>query len=162
MGGRYLVALGSNMRHHRHGPPRRVIDAALDAVGQAGITLEKASRTISSRPVGPSNRAFANAVIVVRSRLDPPELLATLQGIENDFGRWRRGQPWCARVLDLDIVQWSSGAWTGENLVVPHIAFRERLFVLGPASEIAGDWRDPVTGLTVRQLFARLTRRVLD
>ncbi|MFZ1477725.1 MAG: 2-amino-4-hydroxy-6-hydroxymethyldihydropteridine diphosphokinase, partial [Sphingorhabdus sp.] len=41
---------------------------------------------------------------------------------------------------------------------VPHTAFRERRFVLCPAAEIAGDWRDPLTGLTLHQLTARLTR----
>ena len=34
--------------------------------------------------------------------------------------------------------------------------FRSRRFVLEPLAELAADWRDPVTGLTVRQLLARL------
>jgi 2-amino-4-hydroxy-6-hydroxymethyldihydropteridine diphosphokinase len=34
-----------------------------------------------------------------------------------------------------------------------------RHFVLGPAAAIAAGWRDPVSGLTVRQLAARLNRR---
>ena len=37
-------------------------------------------------------------------------------------------------------------------------ADRERTFVLAPATRIAPRWRDPVTGFTVRQLYARLTR----
>jgi 2-amino-4-hydroxy-6-hydroxymethyldihydropteridine diphosphokinase len=81
-----------------------------------------------------------------------------LQSIEARFGRRRRGQRWRARVLDLDIVLWSGGAWASPGLIVPHVAFRERLFVLGPAAKIAGDWRDPVTGLSLRQLLARLKR----
>ena len=36
---------------------------------------------------------------------------------------------------------------------------RTRPFVLGPLASIAPDWRDPVTGLSVRHLKARLDRK---
>ncbi|MBS0475643.1 MAG: 2-amino-4-hydroxy-6-hydroxymethyldihydropteridine diphosphokinase, partial [Proteobacteria bacterium] len=39
MSQRYLIALGSNVRHHRHGPPERVLAAALDALRDAGVTV---------------------------------------------------------------------------------------------------------------------------
>jgi len=61
-------------------------------------------------------------------------------------------------VLDLDIVLWNGGAYAADDLVIPHPAFRIRAFVLVPAARIAGDWRDPLTGLTIRQLAARLTK----
>ncbi len=156
--GLYLIALGSNQRHRGHGAPRKVIHAALEALGQAGLKVERASRIITSRPLGPSRRAYANAAAVIRTKMEPPDLLAALQAIETAFGRRRRGQPWSARVLDLDIVLWSGGAWASPGLVVPHVMFRARDFVLRPAAQIVGDWRDPVTGLTLRQLSARIKR----
>lgn len=156
--GLYLIALGSNQRHHRHGSPHKVIAAALAALGRAGITVEQASGVVTSRPIGPSRRAFANAAAVIRTKAQPPELLDRLQRIEADFGRRRRGQRWSARVLDLDVVLWSGGAWASPGLVVPHVMFRTRDFVLGPAVQIAGGWRDPLSGLSLRHLRARLTR----
>jgi 2-amino-4-hydroxy-6-hydroxymethyldihydropteridine diphosphokinase len=60
-------------------------------------------------------------------------------------------------VLDLDVILWSEGAFAAPGLTIPHPLFRQRDFVLRPASAIAGAWRDPLTGLTVRQLRARLT-----
>ena len=45
------------------------------------------------------------------------------------------------------------------SLVVPHPRFRDRAFVLTPLAEVAGDMVDPVTGLTVRGLAARLSQR---
>ena len=56
------------------------------------------------------------------------------------------------------LILWSGGPWSGPGLTIPHPLFRERLFVLAPAMQVAADCRDPITGLTVRQLHARLTR----
>ena len=85
-------------------------------------------------------------------------LLAVLKEIERRFGRRAGGRRWSARVLDLDLVLWSGGAWSSPSLTVPHAAFRERDFVLAPARALVPDWRDPVTNLSLRQLKARLTR----
>ncbi len=60
-------------------------------------------------------------------------------------------------MLDLDIILWSEGAWDGPGPIVPHPEFRNRAFVLKPLAELAPDWRDPVSGLNVRQLLFRLT-----
>jgi 2-amino-4-hydroxy-6-hydroxymethyldihydropteridine diphosphokinase len=155
---RYLIALGSNRRHHRHGLPRAVLAAALAALAGEGVTVEMTSPVLHTAPLGPSRRRYANAAALVRTALPPPDLLARLKAVERAFGRRRGGQRWAARVLDLDIVLWQGGAWTGAGLSIPHRAFRQRAFVLTPATRIAPRWRDPVTGLTLRQLSARLTR----
>ena len=152
---RYLIALGSNIRHTRHGSPRKVVAAALVALEASGIRVDKVSRIHDTAPMGPSRRTYANAAAIVAASLDPAELLAVLQSIEAEFGRLRRGRAWRERVLDLDVILWSGGTWVSPGLVVPHLSFRERSFVLGPAAQIAGDWRDPIT---MRQLNARLNR----
>ena len=147
----YAIGLGSN-RPGRHGPPQREIRAALAALGE----VIAVSPLVATAPVGPSSRRFANAVALIRSAEEPPALLRRLKAIERSFGR-RRGQSWGARVIDLDILLWSEGAWSSPGLTIPHPHFRERSFVLDPLAHIAPDWRDPLTGLTVRQLRARLT-----
>jgi len=96
---------------------------------------------------------------VLPRSLGPPALLALLQQIETRFGRVRRGACWGARTLDLDVVLWSGGLWRSARSRIPHPAFRERPFVLGPTSAIAPQWRDPGTGCTIRHLHARLTRQ---
>jgi 2-amino-4-hydroxy-6-hydroxymethyldihydropteridine diphosphokinase len=159
---RYLIALGSNVRHHRYGRPEQVLAAALEALGDAGIKVKRAARPIRSAPLGPSRRCYANTAAVVHTRLDPDELLDALKAIERQFGRRRGGQRWGSRVLDLDVVLWSEGAWASPGLTVPHPNFRMRTFVLAPAIRIAPRWRDPVSGLSLRQLAGRLrsSRRI--
>ena len=155
---RYLVALGSNVRHARHGPPQRVIAAALRALGQAPLHLVAASPVLASAPLGPSLRRYANATALVDSPDDPEAMLARLKAMERHFGRRPRGRRWGARVLDLDLVLWHGGTWTSPRLTIPHPAFRERDFVLRPALALTPHWRDPISGLTVRQLHGRLTQ----
>lgn len=155
---RYLIALGSNVRHARHGGPADVLRAALSALKQADISVCDTAAIVPSAPLGASRRCYANTVAVVNTDLDPPDLLTTLKAIERKFGRRAGGRRWSARVLDLDIVLWGGGAWFSRKLNIPHPEFRRRGFVLVPAQEIAAQWRDPLTGLTLRQLHHRLMR----
>ncbi len=149
----YAIALGAN-RRSGHGAPEATLIAALAAIG--GVA--RASPVIRSAPIGPSQRRYANMAAIIITTEPPPVLLARLKAIERAFGR-RPGQRWGARALDLDIILWSGGAWAQRRLTVPHPAFRERRFVLGPLVAIAGDWRDPVSGLCVRHLAARACAR---
>jgi len=156
---RYLLALGSNRPHGRYGRPQGVLDAAVIALVEQGIEMVRVSPILSTPPVGPSQRRYANGAAIIETTLRPLELLARLKTIERSFGRRSGGQRWAARVLDLDIVLWDDGAFAAPGLTIPHPLFRERLFVLQPAAAIAPDWRDPITGYTLRQLTARLTAR---
>lgn len=149
----YIVAAGSN-RCGRHGRPEAEVDAALHAIS-GRVT---AAPVVRSAPLGPSSRRFANTVVLVETQASPDVLLRRLKRIERAFGR-RDGQRWGARVIDLDIILWSGGAYETPGLVIPHPAFRTRMFVLAPLLALAPRWRDPLTGLSVRQLHARLTRR---
>lgn len=148
----YVIALGSN-RPSRHGPPARALHAALTQLQPVAT-----SPILHTAPLGPSNRRYANAVAIVESPLQPDAMLQQLKAMERAFGR-RRGQVWGSRVIDLDIILWSGGAWSSPGLNVPHRLFRERDFVLKPLLALAPNWRDPISGFTVRQLAARLARK---
>jgi len=144
----YVIALGSN-RRGRHGAPEAELRAALAAVG--GVV--RVSSIIATAPLGPARRRFANAAALIESDEMPPQLLLRLKAIERDFGR-RRGRRWDSRVIDLDIILWSGGAWSSPGLTVPHPQFRRRGFVLRPLDAIVPGWRDPLGGRTIRQLAA--------
>lgn len=155
----YLIALGSNRRHHRLGSPREVLDAALLALESDGIGVLAIAPVIETPPIGPSRRRYANGAAIIATPLLPDALLALLKRNEARFGR-RRGRRWSARTLDLDIILWSGGSWysPAPPLIVPHPAYRTRDFVLRPAATIAPNWRDPLTGLSVAQLCHRAAR----
>ncbi len=151
----YAISLGSNRCHGRYGPPKRVVAAALLALD---LPIVARSRVIETAPLGPSARRYANAAAVIECDLEPDELLDHIKFTERSFGR-RGSQRWAARVLDLDIILWSEGMWSGAGLTIPHPSFRNRSFVLDPLRQIIPHWRDPVSHQSLTQLKARLDRK---
>ena len=151
----YAIAIGSNRPHGRFGRPAGVVEAAIARL-DAEFGLFDASPIILNAAHGGAGRDFANAVALVESELDPPQMLARLKSLEREFGR-RPGRRWGSRVLDLDIVLWSGGRFRSRRLKIPHAGLPQRSFVLQPLLAIAPGWR--VNGaLTVRHLAARWGR----
>ncbi len=144
------VALGSNLgdrEAHLAYACRRLAGAL------AGLTC---STLIDTEPVGvgPQPR-FLNGAAVGRTSLAPRALLDELLAIERERGR-ERPAPGAPRTLDLDLILYGGMVINEPGLTVPHPRFRARRFVLAPLAEVAPAWRDPVTGLTVAELLARL------
>ena len=152
----YAIAIGSNRRHARHGRPAGVVAAAIARLDEE-YELFDTSRIVLNPAVGGAGRDFANAVALVTSALPPQAMLASVKGIEREFGR-RPGRRWGERVLDLDLVAWDGGRFAHRGLVIPHPRLAERAFVLGPLASIAPDWR--IEGqLTARHLANRRGKR---
>jgi 2-amino-4-hydroxy-6-hydroxymethyldihydropteridine diphosphokinase len=152
----YAIAIGSNRPHGRHGRPTGIVEAAVARLDEE-FGLFDASPIMLNRAIGGAGRDFANAVALVESDLDPPQMLRRLKAIEKEFGR-RRGRHWSARVLDLDISLWSGGGFRSRGLRIPHYGLENRSFVLQPLASVAPNWR--VRGsLTARHLAHRQARR---
>jgi 2-amino-4-hydroxy-6-hydroxymethyldihydropteridine diphosphokinase len=151
----YAIAVGSNRPHGRFGRPAGVVEAAIARLDEE-FGLFDASPIILNAAHGGAGRDFANAVALIESDLEPPEMLKRLKTLEREFGR-RRGRRWGPRVLDLDLALWSGGRFRSRQLTVPHPALATRSFVLQPLAVIAPGWR--VGSRTMRQLAHRLSRR---
>jgi 2-amino-4-hydroxy-6-hydroxymethyldihydropteridine diphosphokinase len=153
----YAVGIGSNRAGRQGTTPTQIVAAALDALDDSPLSLLDAGPIVHSAPIGPSLRRYANCAALIASPLMPDDILELLHDIEARFGR-KRHQRWGARSLDLDLILWSEGSFAADGLTIPHRAFRERDFVLGPLVKIAPEWHDPLTGLSIRQLWTRLQR----
>ncbi len=147
------LGLGANL-----GKRRETIDAALARLADhRAICVCAVSALIETAPVGgPAGQPnYLNGAAAIETNLDPAALLAELKRIEHDLGR-RDGPRWGPRPIDLDILLYGDLALASPDLTIPHPRLRERRFVLAPLAEIAPDAVDPVTGLAVRALLARL------
>jgi 2-amino-4-hydroxy-6-hydroxymethyldihydropteridine diphosphokinase len=149
---RVAIALGSNLGN-REGYLQAAITALAPSIHQL-----RASTFHDTAPVGVGPQPiFLNAAAVGETSLSARALLDTLLAVERDLGR-ERPFPGAPRTLDLDLILYGDAIVDeAPSLIVPHPRFRERRFVLEPLSEIAPDWRDPVTGRTVEELLRLLS-----
>ena len=113
----YAIAIGSNRPHGRYGRPPQVVEAAIARLDEK-FGLFDASPILMNAAHGGAGRDFANAVALVESKAEPPEVLNVLKSLEREFGR-RRGRRWGSRVLDLDIIAWSGGQWSMRRMLRP-------------------------------------------
>jgi len=81
---------------------------------------------------------YLNAVAALDTGLNPAELLAALQGLENQHQR-QRAQRWGPRTLDLDLLLFGDQTIAMPDLTVPHPGLYERNFVLYPLAELLAD-----------------------
>ena len=95
---------------------------------------------------------YANAVIKIETSEKPVKLLQILHNLEGQFGRVRRVVNE-ARILDLDLIDYTGTVIMGPEITLPHPRMTERLFVLLPLQEIAPDWVHPITGKSIQKLI---------
>ena len=99
--------------------------------------------------------AFCPNIVFDATLLAPEELLQELHRIEQMEGRERKLH-WGPRTLDLDIIFYDDLVYASDDLAIPHIDMENRYFVLKPLSELAPNFRHPITHKTVAQMLAEL------
>lgn len=128
-----FIGLGSNLCE-----PKVQITAAVNEIeALAGCRLVARSPLYCSTALGPAGQPdYINAVVEILTELEPSDLLAALQGIENRHGRVRR-ERWGPRTLDLDILLFGHQVIDSPTLQIPHPEIKNRNFVLYPLADIA-------------------------
>lgn len=115
------------------------------------------SRLYQTPPVGgPSGQSpFINAVAAVSTSLSPWEVWHVIRSIEQQLGRERQRR-WEARRIDLDILLYDQQLIWTPQLKIPHPRMCMRQFILKPAIDVAADWIDPASAMSIENLSLRL------
>jgi len=144
------IGLGSNL-----GDRQANVAGALQRL-RAFVDIARVSSAFMTIPVGYRNQPdFLNLACTGTTALAPRELRAALRDVERRVGRGA-AVPMGPRAIDLDLLLYGDLHIEDEDLTIPHRGLQDRAFVLVPLAEIAPEWRDPVTGLTIAQLASRV------
>ena len=128
---RVWLALGSNL-----GDRARYLEAAREALPDAGVTVLRASRVAETEPVGIREQPhFLNQVLEVQTSLEPRPLLDSLKQIERRLGRTAR-QRWGPREIDIDILRYDGRIVDEPGLHIPHAELQNRSFLLDLLEDI--------------------------
>jgi 2-amino-4-hydroxy-6-hydroxymethyldihydropteridine diphosphokinase len=135
-----LLGLGSNV-----GERRRHLQAAVDALPAAGVQVLASSSTYDTDPVGEvlEQASFLNACLLVRTQLEPLELLDTVKRLELELGRSHPDVRHGPRAIDIDILLLGPLEVRHERMTLPHEQLLQRRFVLVPALELDLQLRAP-------------------
>lgn len=115
-------------------------------LAERGVEVMARTQNYTSRAWGfESEMLFTNCAWEVETELEAEPLLDVLQEVENLLGRNRaeelkvkaeRGERYCSRTLDLDILFYDEEHIASERLKVPHPLIMEREFVITPLCEL--------------------------
>jgi len=147
------LALGSNL-----GDRAGTIQSAIGQLAAVpGIEVLKVSSVHETEPIGlPGQNRYMNAAVMVRTCLPPRELLRRCLEVEMAHGRRRIDhERWGPRTLDIDVLLYGNQVIYDlgpPRLRVPHPRMAQRLFVLNPLAEIAGDVIHPTLKASMRTL----------
>ena len=121
-----VISLGTNL-----GDKLKNLKNALSNIESFGRIYNK-SRIFSSDPWGyDSENEFLNMGLVIKTSLEPMQLLKKLKSIEKKMGRGpKMGQSYQDRIIDLDILIYSGIIIDNEELSIPHPKIKERKFSL--------------------------------
>jgi 2-amino-4-hydroxy-6-hydroxymethyldihydropteridine diphosphokinase len=128
-----FLGLGSNVGDRM----RNLREAVRRLVSTPGVELGRQSSVYETEPVGEmtDQRDFYNAVVEVRTELEPHRLLDECKRIEGELGR-RPGPRHGPRPIDVDLLLVGDATLADERLVLPHPEVTRRRFVLVPLLEL--------------------------
>jgi 2-amino-4-hydroxy-6-hydroxymethyldihydropteridine diphosphokinase len=133
---RVYLGLGSNL-----GDKTANLNKAIAFIEQRVGEMLTASSLYYSKAQGfTSENDFVNQVVLIRSEMEPLEMLHELQNIEKEMGRLKKTEDkkYQDRIIDIDILLIDDMIIDLPELKVPHPVMWERDFVMKPLNEIRG------------------------
>lgn len=145
------LSLGSNQEPEKH--LASAVQALRDTFGTVVL-----SDWVRTRAVGFDGPDFINGAAIIETDWDVCALDRWLHALEDAHGRRRDVPRFSSRTLDIDIIFFDDLILKGpRNLQIPRPELKQA-FVLEPLAQIAPDFVNPETGLTLSATLAAARR----
>ena len=146
-----FLGLGSN-----RGDRKKNILKAIKLLEKSGQKVLRLSSLRETKPYGyKKQKKFLNAVVKLKTKLLPSELLELCKKIEKKIGR-TKSFCWGPREIDIDILFFGKEVINNKKLTIPHSDLHNRNFVLTPRMEIAPNFVHPVLKRLVSEMHSTL------
>lgn len=150
------LSLGSNL-----GNRRAYLQQAVEKLNSlAELEVTAISSILETEPYGNTDQGmFLNQVVEIETSLSAEGLLDCCSNIEKHLHRERIVR-WGPRTIDIDILLYGAMVINEPELSIPHNDMENRVFVLQPLAEIAGEVIHPVSGKSIDELYKKLLERM--
>jgi 2-amino-4-hydroxy-6-hydroxymethyldihydropteridine diphosphokinase len=144
------LSLGSN-KGDRIG---YVQQAASLLAADENIAIVRTSAFYETEPWNMNTQTwFVNAVVEIKTKYTPKELLEVCQRIEKQLGREHKTtNDYEDRTIDIDILFYNKDVVNEENLQIPHKYVHLRAFNLVPMMELNSEYEHPVLHKNIVQM----------
>jgi 2-amino-4-hydroxy-6-hydroxymethyldihydropteridine diphosphokinase len=152
------LSLGSNVGNRL----ANLQDARTEIRRIPGVEILTASPVYETEPVEVRpefhHLSFLNAVLIVRTNLDPHRLSEQLHAIEAGMGRTRSGDRNAPRPIDIDLIYADDTELRFPALTLPHPRWSSRRFVVEPLAAVRPGLRLPRETRTAAEVLSSLPR----
>lgn len=123
-----------------------------------GISIVRSSAFYETEPWNMNTKTwFVNAVIEIKTKYTPRELLKICQELEKKLGREHKaGNDYEDRTIDIDILFYNNDVINEQDLIIPHKYVHLRAFNLVPMLELNADFIHPVLHKSIVDLHSDL------
>ena len=151
-----IIGIGGNLKSNDGTHPIKVAMKAIRYFNDYSINVTNQSSWYETEPIPKSKQPnYFNCIVFANTILNELDVLKSLHEIEYKLGRRRRVVNE-ARVIDLDLIDYSNKILQNKEIVVPHPRAHQRKFVMEPLAELDANWIHPILKINVNKILMKL------
>ena len=154
-----IIGIGGNIKSEAGTHPIKVGMKAISYFKDYSIKVTNQSSWYETEPIPKSNQPnFFNCIVLANTILSELDVLKSLHEIEHKLGRKRRMVNE-ARIIDLDLIDYSNKILINKEIVIPHPRAHQRRFVMEPLAELDKTWVHPILKININKILKNLSNQ---
>ena len=151
-----IIGIGGNLKSEEGAHPIKVAMKAISYFKDYLINVTNQSSWYETEPIPKSDQPnFFNCIVLANTNLNELDVLKSLHEIEHKLGRKRRMVNE-ARIIDLDLIDYSNKILINKEIVIPHPRAHQRRFVMEPLAELDNTWVHPILKININKILKNL------